>query len=918
MRNLYTGVERWFELLPKYLFLEPFLEGKRVLEIDCGTGWGTSLIARNAREVVALGANEEDVTKARESEPSLRRSFQQMIPKDLPFVDGTFDVVLAFRGAEAFGGIEALVEEARRVLRPGGIFCIAAPNPGKKTLPEVLGALEPPKGSIGFYELQKKLKGRFAQVRMIAQSPFFGFSFIDYSPEDSDSFSMDSSLLKDGSEDASSFLAFCGKVRLPPVDFSLVQLPLDELYAMAPKSAPVAEAIDKASEEELLRLRVQKTSLLRAKGELEAKVEEITHRLKKIIAQPKSNPEDEQLKLAQQKQLEALAQQKTELEKALEEGKAREEKLSADRLRMERNVIEYLGKINEQRNTIKDSEERREELTAKLVRQTNQQRELQKQITEGRFSEANLQSSLERHENELKEAERKLQKIDDARKAREQELADKAQSLEKERESLTAALDDLRRAFAKKEEEAAEEAKRARQLEARARRAELDANEAKEQTVVLSKEKRQLEDRAQSAEAQWNHIRVEDDDTRGKVQGYLSLLAEKDYLLAESSAFRLDAEWRAEELSQELALRRSMRGGALLSSLEARAFAASQSAEIATEKVTAHEADLQKLREENTAAQATLQNLHQERSELSAQKQELEHALEEAERRAAAARERSLAAARDATLARSRQSKLESELAELNTAHQALLEKGAPPSAERPAAPNKLGPERSLRVVIRRQAELLRRAAVERKQLLQARSNSPREDELDERLSLRRSQLEQEAAELLESRKVMLQDALHQTITERHAQLENEAATALLARKAELEEQLQQRFALQRSELEAKVEEAFLAKQAQLDGELALALARQRAELEAEAESAFLAQKRQGPSEDELNTEVSRRLQESAHSAQLAQSKLSSELAQARAALEACRIARSEADKKTRAALERAAKAEEELASRSH
>jgi SAM-dependent methyltransferase len=837
-RTLYTGIERWFELLPKYLFVEPFIEGKRVLEIDCGTGWGTSLLARSAREVVALGATEADVAKARDAEPSLRRCFQQLIPKDLPFVDGTFDAVFAFRGAEAFGGLEALVEEARRVLRPGGIFCIAAPNPSKKTLPELLASLEAPKNSLGFYELQKKLKGRFAQVRMIAQSPFFGFSFIDYSPEDSDSFAMDSSLLPDGSEDASSFLAFCGKVRLPPVDYSLIQLPLEELYSLAAPKEQTATIVDKASEEELERLKIHAAALMRAKGELEEKVEDLTQRLKKLASQPKITPEEEQQREEQKKQLEEALQAKQELEKAIEEGKAREEKLSAERLRMERNVIEYLGKINEQRNNIKDLEERREELTAKLVRQTNYQRDLQKQITEGRFSERGLQSAIERHENELKEAEKKLQKLEEERKERDRELAEKAESLEKERETLTRTVAELEQNIQKKEEEL----KQARQIEARARRAEHEANEAKEQSAALSREKRTLEERLQVAEAQSGLAAPQDDSLREREQQAQALLAEKDYLLAEIAAARIDAEWRAEELSQEVALRRSLTSGALLNSLETRAAILSQNAEAATEKVEANNAELQKVKEELASALLSLTNLQEERASLASQKQEIEHALEEAERRAAAARERATAAARDATLARSRQSKLETEIAELQSAQQ------NPKAEEKPEAKPQTKAEKSLRLTIRRQAELLRRAAVERKRLIK----EPPQEILDAAL------------------------------------------------------------APHKKELEAALEKAFFEKQALLEAELAQTLAKQRASIEAEAEKAFLEKKQLNPpmSEEEINAAVAKRLTE----AKQDQSKLLQELAAVKASLEASRIARAEADKKTKAALERAQRAEEALA----
>jgi SAM-dependent methyltransferase len=632
MRGLYSGAERWFDAAPKHLLFEPLVEGKRVLEIDCGSGYGASLLARSAREVIGLCAEDADLTAARASAPQSPRAFQRLTPGDLPFVDGTFDVVLALRGADSFGGLDVLAREAHRILKPSGFFCVASQNPGKRSLPDALHRSPAPKRSVGFYELQRRMKSQFHHVKMLAQSPFFGFAFVDYSPDDLDAFSLDTSLLPEGTEDPTSFLALCGKLRLPPVNFSLIQLPTDGLLSLADQlgraaQVPAPQAAPAVDPAEIARLKSQRAQLLRAKEEWERKANEATQRLRKAKGQdPAALSALEQERDAHAQAAQRAAARAKDAEHLLAESKEREQKLSSERLRLERSTLEFMGKSSELAKELKEKEERISELLGRVVRITNMERELRKQITEGRFTEKNLQTNLERREDELRESERRLERAMEETKAREESLRTRTEELSQENAALAQELASLRAQESQRHEEAARGA-------------------------VATAE--QLAEARAQAEA----------EARAHLSELRAQLADQEYILAEAVSRRVEADWRAEEFAQEVALARTGQGSVAPGELEGRLESARRELYEANLRASRADEEARAAKALVTAREARIEELSGELEGAGRTRAELEAALEDAERRSAAARERALVAAKDAVSARQRASKLEEELA---------------------------------------------------------------------------------------------------------------------------------------------------------------------------------------------------------------------------------------------------------------
>jgi SAM-dependent methyltransferase len=103
------------------------LGGREVLEVGCGRGGGASFVARylQPRRMVAIDLSPRAVAlcRARFTVPGL--TFQVGDAEQLPFGDGSFDVVVNVESSHCYGRLPVFLNEVRRVLRPGGDFLYA-------------------------------------------------------------------------------------------------------------------------------------------------------------------------------------------------------------------------------------------------------------------------------------------------------------------------------------------------------------------------------------------------------------------------------------------------------------------------------------------------------------------------------------------------------------------------------------------------------------------------------------------------------------------------------------------------------------------------------------------------------------------------------------------------------------------------
>jgi len=113
----------------RYDFAARFVAGKRVVDCACGTGIGSLVFAaRGALEVRAIDSSEEALIEGRKASPPSNLHFVSGDATRIPLPDNFADVFISLETIEHVEDDTAVVEEAFRVLKPGGTFICSTPN----------------------------------------------------------------------------------------------------------------------------------------------------------------------------------------------------------------------------------------------------------------------------------------------------------------------------------------------------------------------------------------------------------------------------------------------------------------------------------------------------------------------------------------------------------------------------------------------------------------------------------------------------------------------------------------------------------------------------------------------------------------------------------------------------------------------
>ena len=241
----------------RYAFARPLTAGRRVVDVACGEGYGSALLARDAQDVVGVDLDPATVAHAAAAYRAPNLRFAVGSATALPLRDAAVDAVVSFETIEHLPreAQAAMIAEFARVLSPRGFLVISSPN--RPQYSEARDYRNPfHLHELDRDELTALLAPAFPALRWFRQRRYLG-----------------SALWSEAAQ--SGYEALCGDARsvasAPPPEamyFVVVAARADDAL---PAAAPALSLFTDADDREWLRLETQAREVLRLDDLLKAR-----------------------------------------------------------------------------------------------------------------------------------------------------------------------------------------------------------------------------------------------------------------------------------------------------------------------------------------------------------------------------------------------------------------------------------------------------------------------------------------------------------------------------------------------------------------------------------------------------------------------------------------------------------------------
>lgn len=156
------------EHLHRYAYAARRADAVDVLDIACGEGYGSHMLASVARKVVGVDLCTQAIEHATQRYTATNLTFIAGSCAAIPCADHSFDLVVSFETIEHHDQHEEMMREIKRVLRPAGLLLISSPD--RQVYSEKTGYINP----FHVKELSKQefaalLQRHFTHVSMLDQ-----------------------------------------------------------------------------------------------------------------------------------------------------------------------------------------------------------------------------------------------------------------------------------------------------------------------------------------------------------------------------------------------------------------------------------------------------------------------------------------------------------------------------------------------------------------------------------------------------------------------------------------------------------------------------------------------------------------------------------------------------------------------------
>ena len=210
----HVDADLWAEHLSRYAFAARWAGGARVLDVGCGTGYGTAELAAQADRAIGVDLSPDAVRHALQAYRRENLRFLAASATALPFRDAAFDLITAFEVIEHLEPWRDLLSESRRLLRADGVLFVSTPNKSYYTESRGASGANPyHEHEFEFDEFRMALAEFFPHVCLLVQNHLEAFAFYQEGIAPGVDGQMDG--VRGTPRDAHFFLAICSQRPLP-------------------------------------------------------------------------------------------------------------------------------------------------------------------------------------------------------------------------------------------------------------------------------------------------------------------------------------------------------------------------------------------------------------------------------------------------------------------------------------------------------------------------------------------------------------------------------------------------------------------------------------------------------------------------------------------------------------------------------
>lgn len=122
-------LDAYLEHISRYVFSAPLIKGKSVLDVACGTGYGSFYLAQNgAKEVIGMDISLEAIKYAKMRYKANNLHFCVGNAIEMPLFPFRFDSIVSFETIEHLLHPKKFLEEINKIVKKNSLIIISTPN----------------------------------------------------------------------------------------------------------------------------------------------------------------------------------------------------------------------------------------------------------------------------------------------------------------------------------------------------------------------------------------------------------------------------------------------------------------------------------------------------------------------------------------------------------------------------------------------------------------------------------------------------------------------------------------------------------------------------------------------------------------------------------------------------------------------